>query len=148
LLCDDKGEIVAACHAGWRGLANGIISNTLQAMIELAKPDSPLKLIEGIHAYIGPAITQDHFEVGLDVKEYFLQSKVLAAPSIDPFFISSNQPKKFLADLFGLAIGILNQIGVHQISTENQCSYNNSEHFYSYRREKTTGRFASCIWLE
>ena len=148
LLCDDKGEIVAACHAGWRGLANGIIQNTIRAMVEFIKPNSKQHFIEGLHAYIGPAISQKNFEVGREVKECFMQNKLIGVESINDCFTPNDEPDKYFADLFGLATEILNQLGVHQVHTERQCSYNNSEHFYSYRREKTTGRFASCIWLE
>lgn len=148
LLCDNQGEVVAACHAGWRGLANGIIQHTIAAMVQLIKPKSKERFIGGIHAYIGPSISQKNFEVGMEVKDCFIQKKLLSVQSINHCFTPNDEPNKYFADLFGLATETLNQLGVHQVHTEKQCSYNNSEHFYSYRRDKITGRFASCIWFE
>ena len=148
LLCDANGDVVAACHAGWRGLANGVIDNTIQAMIEQIKPHSAQQFRNGLHAYIGPAISQENFEVGAEVKEYFMQNHCLSAQAINTLFKPSEITGKYYADLFGLATQTLNQLGVDHIYTDKHCTYNNNEYFYSYRRDKITGRFASCIWFE
>jgi len=148
LMCDAKGDVISACHAGWRGLANGVIEKTIQSMINWIKPDSAEKFIEGLHVYIGPAISQPNFEVGKEVRDAFSQNSLISLDLLKALFIKGHQTNKYYADLFGLANEKLNQIGVHQVHTEKLCSYDHSQYFYSYRREKITGRFASCIWLE
>ncbi len=148
LMCDAKGDVIAASHAGWRGLANGVIEKTIQSMVNWIKPDSTNKFIEGLHVYIGPAISQPNYEVGGEVRDAFSQNHLMQIDLLNTLFTPGHQTNKYFADLFGLAIEILHQIGTYQVHTEKLCSYTHSEYFYSYRREKITGRFASCIWLD
>jgi polyphenol oxidase len=148
LMCDAKGDAIAACHAGWRGLANGVIDKTIQSMVNWIKPDSANKFIEGLHVYLGPAISQPNYEVGKEVRDAFSHESLIAVDLVNTLFTPGHQPYKYYADLFGLALEKLKQLGVLQVHTEKLCSYNHSQYFYSYRREKITGRFASCIWLE
>jgi YfiH family protein len=148
LLCDAKGDVIAACHAGWRGLANGVIDKTIQAMVNFIQPDSAKIFIEGLHVYIGPAISQSNYEVGEEVRDTFSKDSCFRVDLLDSLFTIGQKTNKYYADLFGLATEKLNHSGIYQVHTEKLCSYNQSEYFYSYRREKITGRFASCIWLE
>lgn len=146
LLCDAQGDVIAACHAGWRGLANGIIQNTVKAMAKMVTPQRMTQFYAGLHAYIGPAIGQPHFEVGSIVRNTFAahwSEKVL-----QDFFQAGVQADKYQADLLGLAIHTLKSIGIEAISSEQHCCATDVEHFYSYRKASITGRFASCIWLE
>lgn len=135
LLCHQKGHAVAAIHAGWRGLAAGIIGKTLQ---QLAEPS------ENFIAWLGPAIGPKHFEVGSDVFNAFV--------NIDPQAESAFKPhrtQKWLADLYQLASRQLKKLGVSQIYGGNYCTYSEENLFYSYRRDnKNTGRMASLIWIE
>lgn len=141
LLCDRAGTQVAAVHAGWRGLAGGIVREALARF--RAAPDTLL-------AYLGPAISQPYFEVGIDVLEGFY------ATAINPdhceavtraFRPSLAAPMKYHADLFALARAELHALGVTQIFGGSDCSYADSDRFYSYRREAQTGRMVSAIWL-
>ncbi len=132
LLCSKNGDFVAAVHAGWRGLVDGILEKAVQ---KYPKPDQLL-------AWIGPAISQKHFEVGHDVKDLFLK----AEPKTEKFFIQ-NFNKKYLADLPGIAEMKLTQYGV-EVYQSGLCSYEKGEHFFSYRRDGVTGRMASMIWME
>ncbi|MEY3219799.1 MAG: peptidoglycan editing factor PgeF [Pseudomonadota bacterium] len=133
LLCDLKGEMVAAIHAGWRGLVNGVIENCFKQAGFL--PNKTL-------AYLGPAISQKAFEVGEEVREEFLK--------YDPRATAAFMPKqeKWLADLYVLATQRLNALGVSQIFGGQFCTFSQPELFYSYRRDKQTGRMASLIWLK
>lgn len=133
LLCSEDGSEVAAIHAGWRGLLDGIIVNTLSSM-----KVSPHKLI----AWIGPAISQQRFEVGDEVYHLFTGSD----HSAEAYFLA-NRPEHWLCDLPGLAQDQLNQHGVSQVFRSGLCSYDDAAGFYSYRRNKVTGRMASLIWI-
>lgn len=134
LLCDDAGTAVAAAHAGWRGLAAGIIEATVQAM-----PSPPERLL----AWLGPAIGPQAFEVGAEVREAFLAHSAEAAAAF-----AAKENGKWLADLFRLATQRLNASGVLRVFGGGQCTFSQAERFYSFRREKTTGRMASLIWIE
>jgi YfiH family protein len=133
LLADVSGAEVAAIHAGWRGLAMGIIQNTLSNM--LTQPGR-------IQAWIGPAITQVHFEVGEEVRQMFLDSD----ESSEVLFIAS-RPGHYLCDLAGLAEKVLKLAGVELIYRDPHCSYRDESLFFSYRRQSITGRMASLIWI-
>lgn len=133
LLCDVKGAQVAAIHAGWRGLCNGVIENTLA---HFAKPEQVL-------VYLGPAISQNAFEVGPEVRTAFMAQ----APEAEHAFIAADNGK-WLADLYLLARQRLSQCGVQQIYGGNYCTYQQSQRFFSYRRDGQTGRMASSIWLD
>jgi YfiH family protein len=141
LLCDKSGTQVAAVHAGWRGLSQGIVSSA----VDLFDCD-----VDDLLVYLGPAISSEHFEVGIDVLEAFFESAKteLQLSSISRSFIPSlKHPMKFQADIYVLAKAELNMLGVTEIYGGESCTYSEAERFYSYRRDGQTGRFASLIWL-
>jgi YfiH family protein len=133
LLCDTQGTVVAAAHAGWRGLAAGVLENTIQAMAVAPK---------SLLAWLGPAIGPDAFEVGHDVVTAFTETQPEARNAFRP--ISADH---WLADIYALARLRLRQAGVTQLSGGGYCTYRESQRFYSYRRDKITGRMAALIWL-
>jgi YfiH family protein len=146
LFTDQAGDIVAACHAGWRGLVRGVIDQTLQEMINLKKPDDPFIYLSQLMAYIGPGIGPEFFEVGPEVRQAFLNCS--ADPQIAACFMATGIEDKYLANLFALARINLQSLGLHQIYCADHCTYSDSTHLYSYRRNKITGRFGSFIYLE
>jgi YfiH family protein len=136
LLCDLAGTVVGVIHAGWRGLADGIIERTVSALGPL---DSPLM------AWLGPAIGPDHFEVGEEVRQAFIRHDKKAALAF-----RSRKPQddgKWLADLFLLARQRLANAGVTEIYGGEECTYCDPARFFSYRRDGCTGRMAGMIWL-
>lgn len=133
LFCDQDGTAVGAAHAGWRGLADGVLEATVSAM--QVNPDK-------IMAWLGPAIGPTAFEVGHEVREAFVSSLPAHAEAFAP------HGEKWLGDLYLLARQRLNQIGVTAIYGGDRCTYSEPEDFFSYRRDKQTGRMASLIWLE
>ncbi|MCL4122089.1 UNVERIFIED_CONTAM: hypothetical protein GTU68_010563 [Idotea baltica] len=134
LLCNTAGTEVAAIHAGWRGLAAGVVSNAVK---QFCSPATDLM------AYFGPAISQQNFEVGPEVRQAFLSS---SSHEHDSKFGDCNVDH-WMADLYGLARIALNQIGISQIYGGDLCSYADAKRFYSYRRDGQTGRMASLIWI-
>lgn len=141
LVCDKRGTQVAALHCGWRSLAKGICARAVQKFS--AKPDDLI-------AYLGPAISQAFFEVGVDVLEAFFKSarNTQHADAIAQAFTSAQRPLHFYADIYTLARAELNALGVTAIYGGDYCTYADEARFYSYRRDKTTGRMASLVWLE
>lgn len=136
LLTNQAASLVAAVHAGWRGLADGIIPKTLEAL-----PEQPQNLI----AWIGPAISQAVFEVGQEVVDAFL----VQSPDLSCFFVENPAaPSKFFADLPGIAQDQLKRLGVERVSLSGRCSYGDATDFFSYRRDGQTGRMVSAIWLK
>ncbi len=135
LLCDTKGTVVAAVHCGWRGLAKGIIENTVKQISLNAEGE--------ILAWLGPAIGQSKFEVGSEVREEFLKHDLRASIAFQP---TANEGK-WLADIYELATQRLHESGVRAIFGGDLCTYTDTERFYSYRRDKDTGRMATLIWL-
>ena len=133
LLCDSAGTQVAAIHAGWRGLCNGVIEATL------AKFSAPAKVM----VYLGPAISQAAFEVGAEVRAAFVAQRADAAQAF-----RAGAGDKFFADLYMLARLRLQQLGVSQIYGGHFCTYQQPQLFFSYRRDGQTGRMASSIWLD
>lgn len=133
LLANKDATIVAAIHAGWRGLANGIIDETLKAI----NTDNT-----SLYAWLGPAISQQYFEVGDDVLTAFDENGYQTANTF-----KKAEDGKWFADVYGLARQRLNQLGITHIYGGEYCTYAQDELFYSYRRDKTTGRMASLIWL-
>ncbi|WP_241609470.1 purine nucleoside phosphorylase YfiH [Rosenbergiella australiborealis] len=133
LFCNRQGTQVAAAHAGWRGLCDGVLENTLATFDDHSKE---------IIAWIGPAIGPNAFEVGPEVREAFIQSDAQAAQCFIP------QGNKFLADLAQLAELRLQRAGVTAISQSRRCTFSEDAHFFSYRRDGKTGRMATLIWLE
>lgn len=140
LVCDQKGTQVAAIHAGWRSLAKGIIGRTLQ---KFTGPTTQLL------AYLGPAISQSHFEVGVEVLEAFFKMARDGQHSdeIAHSFRPGQRPLHFYADIYALARAELKALGVHHVYGGDYCTFADSDRFYSYRRDKVTGRMASLIWL-
>lgn len=142
LLCDRAGSRVAAVHAGWRGLADGIVRNTVTAL-----DCAPEELL----VFLGPAIGPQAFETGVDVLEAFFESAIdsvhaeLIAQSFQPH---TEKPLHFRADIYALARAELRQLGVTQVFGGDRCTVSEPENFYSYRRDKTTGRMASLIWID
>jgi YfiH family protein len=138
LVTNIDGTIVAAIHAGWRGLLNGVIENTIEKM-----SISPNELL----VWLGPAISQKHFEVGFDVKNSFCENHTEAEKA---FHLISDQ--KWLADIYVLAKIRLNLCGISQIyggSVSNDyCTFANELEYFSYRRDGVTGRMASLIWID
>jgi len=134
LLCAADASVVAAVHAGWRGLAAGAIESAIVAMAI-----DPTKLL----AWLGPAIGPTAFAVGADVHNAFLRRDAAAAQAFAPL-----GPDKWLCDLYLLARQQLAGLGVMRVSGGECCTFNDPERFYSYRRAAVTGRMASCIWLE
>jgi len=134
LFCDEAGTVVAAAHAGWRGLLNGVLESTVQSM---NRPSSQLL------AWLGPAIGPQAFEVGSEVREAFVARDAAATQA----FIAG-APGKYQADLYLLARQRLQKVGIERITGGDLCTYNDAERFYSYRRDGVTGRMATLIWLQ
>lgn len=133
LLCDSGGSVVAAAHAGWRGLLDGVIENTV---IQMAGQGEVL-------AWLGPAIGPQAFEVGEEVREAFLNENPKAELAFRP-----SPAGRWLADIYALARLRLHRAGVAAISGGEHCTFSDPARFYSYRRDGVTGRMASLIWLE
>jgi polyphenol oxidase len=134
LFASGSGDTVAAAHAGWRGLAAGVIEATVHAMG--VPPGS-------VVAWLGPAIGPQHFEVGAEVREAFLG----ADPKADEAF-ESNARGRFMADLNMLARRRLQRLGLSRIYGGGECTYTQADRYYSHRRDGITGRQATLIWRE
>ena len=136
LLCDQAGSVVAAVHAGWRGMQAGILERAVEA---LAVP--AVRLL----AYLGPAIGPQAFEVGDEVRNAFLAAHQEAVAA----FLPAPQPPahKWLADIYLLARQSLRRAGVDAIYGGGSCTVREAQHFFSYRRDGVTGRMAALIWL-
>jgi YfiH family protein len=137
LLCDEAGTVVAAVHAGWRGLCDGVIE---AAVNKMATDNSK------ILAWLGPAIGPQAFEVGDDVRQQFLQKDANAINAFTPL------DNKWLCDIYTLAKQRLLRLGITQIYgggvDEDFCTYTDEARFFSFRRDNVTGRMVSLIWLE
>lgn len=137
LFCDSGGRVVGAAHAGWRGLAGGVLENTVAAMRHAGA--------SGILAWLGPAIGPQCFEVGQDVFDAFAGKDGEMAAAFTPIAGSAG---KYFADIHALAHRTLVLAGVTQVSGGGMCTVTERKRFYSYRRDKVTGRMASLIWLK
>lgn len=137
LFTNRAGTRVAGAHAGWRGLSGGVIANTVAALRHAG--DEPADLL----AYIGPGIGPTAFEVGQDVFDAFTTQDEQARHAFVP-----HAPGKWLADLFTLARRALSRAGVTAVYGGGLCTYSDAQRFYSYRRDKLTGRMAAFIWRE
>jgi len=130
LFCNRRGDRVGIAHAGWRGLANGILEATVRALDE-----APTELM----AWMGPAIGPQAYEVGFDVAEAFRgEFPAGFAPHGD----------RLLLDIYALAKLKLAAVGVHEVYGGDYCTVSDPERFFSYRRDGVTGRMASLLWLE
>ena len=134
LLCDKSGTQVAAIHAGWRGLLNGIIEKTRQEFSMHGKD---------IIAWLGPAIGSNAFEVGPEVRDSFLEKDSSASIAFQ-----SHKKDKWLADIYMLARLRLNRCGIEAVYGGDFCTFSDETLFYSYRRDGVCGRMASLIWLD
>jgi len=133
LMTNTAGTEVAAVHAGWRGLVNGVIE---AAVARFSAPRSQLI------AWLGPALGPTAFEVGPEVREAFLAS---ARDHRDAFVASAGD--RYLADLALLGRQRLARAGVSSVTCSTHCTYSEAELFYSYRRDHSCGRMASMIWI-
>lgn len=136
LFTTTSGNEVAATHAGWRGLCDGVLEETVKYF--QAKP-------EDIIAWFGPAIGPKAFQVGIDVVEKFVAVDEKAKLAFQPDAIEDG---KYLSNLYQIATQRLNNLGITQIYGGNHCTFNEKEKFFSYRRDNQTGRMASVIWFE
>ena len=137
-LCDGLGHWVALIHAGWRGLAAGIIERTLQHCRSAYPPTQS----QSILAYLGPAIGPAAFTVGEDVRQQF----IARSPAAQQAFTPATEQGYWQADLHALARQDLQAQGITEIYGQICCTAEQPELFYSYRRDGTTGRMASLIW--
>lgn len=137
LLCDKKGSVVAAVHAGWRGLCDGVIEAAVAKMQVSASE---------ILVWLGPAIGPNAFEVGDEVREQFITKDAKAADAFKP------HGDKWLCNMYLIARQRLNAVGVKNIYgasvNEDFCTYTDQGRFFSFRRDNVTGRMASLIWLD
>ncbi|MFM0644440.1 peptidoglycan editing factor PgeF [Paraburkholderia bryophila] len=145
LFCDEAGRAVGAAHAGWRGLAAGIVEQTAQRVAELAGVET-----SALHAYLGPSIGPDAFEVGADVRDAFMNGVDGAQreATANAFVGRPHNPGKYLADLPALARLRLQRLGVTRVVGGDLCTVTQRDRFYSYRRDRETGRMAALIWLD
>jgi YfiH family protein len=136
LFAAPQGRAIGAAHAGWRGLSLGVLEATLAAVCEAARcrPGE-------VQAWLGAAIGPAHFEVGPDVLEAF------GATADSPRFVA-RQPGKWLADLPGLARDRLHAAGLRGVSGGDWCTVADASRFFSFRRDRVTGRMAAVIWIE
>jgi len=137
LFADMAGKVVGGAHAGWRGLAAGVLGETVRAMRAAGAGE--------ITAWLGPAIGRTAFEVGDDVREAFLTAVTGAADAFAPY---PGRPGKYLADMNMLAQLMLAVDGVTRVWGGEHCTVTQADLFYSYRRDGVTGRQASLIWIK
>jgi YfiH family protein len=141
LFADLAGTVVGAAHAGWRGLAAGVLGETVAAMRAAGAGE--------ITAWLGPAIGPTRFEVGGDVLESFLANAAAEAAQVRAAFAPfEGRPGKYLADMNALARLLLARDGVTKVWGGDHCTASERNRFYSYRRDGVTGRQASLIWLK
>lgn len=133
LLCDHAGTVVAAVHAGWRSLCDGVIEATVAAM--------PVPT-DQLMAWLGPAIGPEAFEVGSEVRAQFMAKDEQAESA---FKVKGD---KWLGDLYTIARQRLQRLGVTQVYGGGHCTFSEPETFFSFRRDGDTGRMGSFIWLE
>ncbi|KEA54149.1 hypothetical protein DT73_03935 [Mangrovibacter sp. MFB070] len=132
LLCNTAGTEVAAAHAGWRGLCEGVIEATVACF-----EDKPANLL----AWLGPAIGPEAFEVGPEVRAAFMEK----APEAQQAFRPAGE--KYFADIYQLARQRLANLGITRVYGGDHCTFSEPSTFFSYRRDRTTGRMASFVWL-
>lgn len=132
LMCDSEGHHVAAVHAGWRGLLNGVIERTIDAM----GTSAPML------AWLGPAIGPQAFEVGDEVRQAFIEVNAAAESAFVP-----SPAGRWMADIYTLARMRLEAFGISAVYGGDHCTFSEPEKFFSYRRDGQTGRMASLIWI-
>ncbi len=134
LICNKQGTLVSAIHAGWRGLANGVLLKTLEQL--------PAKQ-QDLLVWLGPGIGKEAFEVGEDVRNAFLSQNTAL-----PEHFADFKPGKYLCDMDAIARFQLSQKNIHTSYGGGYCTYTDRDRFYSYRRDGDTGRMATLIWME
>ena len=137
LVCDTQGTMVAAIHAGWRSLCDGVIEQTIQTMLA-QRPDLALTQLM---AWLGPAIGPQAFEVGEEVRAQFIANDSRATSA----FVARGD--KWLGNLPMIARQRLNTLNIDAVFGGLECTYSNSEKYFSFRRDGVTGRMATLIWL-
>jgi YfiH family protein len=133
LFATQDGGAVAVAHAGWRGLAAGVLEATVAAL----GAEQPL------HAWLGPSIGPSHFEVGAEVRAAFVAQDATASEAF-----AANERGRWQCDLKALARGRLSALGVQSVEADASCSYAESQRYFSFRRDGVTGRMAALIWLD
>jgi hypothetical protein len=136
LFCNQAGTHVAATHAGWRGLAGGVLEATVTALADAGAP------ADSLLAWLGPAIGPASYEVGAEVRDAFLTADPAA---VDVF--QANRPGHWLLDLYAAARARLHRAGVTAVTGGEYCTLADRERFYSHRRDGVTGRQATLIWI-
>ncbi len=134
LFTNADGSQVAAAHAGWRGLLNGVLENTVSRFS--CRKDA-------IMAWLGPAIGPEQFKVGVEVYDAFISRSAEAEKAFHP-----HGTDHFFADIYLLARQRLNQLGIESVFGGEHCTVSEANRFFSYRRDGDTGRMASLIWIE
>jgi YfiH family protein len=141
LFCRRDGRQVAAAHAGWRGLCAGVLAKTLASF------DCPA---QDLMAWIGPSISSQHFEVGAEVRQQFINE--FSGPQVreieSAFKPNAQNPEHFYADLIALASMQLRALGLGWVGSSGACSYAQAQQFYSFRRDGVCGRQASLIYIK
>ena len=138
IIAAPDGRAIGVAHAGWRGLAGGVLENTVAALRGLLPVDAPL------WAWLGPAIGPAAFEVGDEVRQAFTAQDGDAAPA----FRSGVRPGKWQADLYALARRRLAIAGVERVCGGGLCTFDDAGRFWSYRRRAASGRMATLAWIE
>ncbi len=133
LFCNSDGSEVAAAHAGWRGLANGVLENTVRAMH--SKP-------EDIMVWLGPAAGPAAYEIGAEVRDAFVQNNRHAEVAFVP-----SRENHWKVDLYQLARMRLQSTGISRVYGGDHCTITKKDRFFSHRRDQNTGRMASLIWM-
>ena len=136
LLAAQDGSVVGAAHAGWRGLAAGVIERTVERMRSQANGSSG-----ALQAWLGPAIGPSAYEVGVEVRDTFIERDEAAANAFEP-----TRPGHWLFDLYAVARQRLAACGVANVHGGGRCTSSEPSSFYSYRRDKATERMAAFIW--
>jgi len=139
MIVDQDATVLGAAHAGWRGLAGGVLENVLAALRRKNPAATQWR------AWVGPGIGPDAFEVGEDVLRAFTADDEQAAALFRPY---PGRPGKWLADLASLAALRLRRAGVQDVHVSGMCTYTDHERFFSYRRDGATGRMAMLAWLQ
>ena len=138
VIADTRARVLGVAHAGWRGLAGGVLENTLAAMRD-AVPEA-----DAWQAWVGPGIGQSQFQVGAEVMLAFTDQD----PGCASFFRPDSIPGKWRANLAGLAVRRLSRAGVARVEACPDCTFALPDRYYSYRRQGQTGRMATVAWLE
>jgi YfiH family protein len=139
VLVDRSARAVGIAHAGWRGLSAGVLDNTLNALLRQSGGQAA-----DCVAWLGPAIGPRQFEVGTDVWQAFTDRDA----DHRAYFRPTSAEGKWWADLAGLARHCLRSLGVSRVEGGQWCTVEDAERFYSYRRDRVTGRMATLVWID